>query len=213
MILYVKKNTVNTTLQCNADTIQKNVAIPKNHTIRVNVIIFLLLFITVTGYSQCEIYKERAETLFAEKKYEDAKRQYLNYKECKPNASDVDGKIAECDRLISVTDNIIAFSIIDEKPMFNGKEAAVGFHEWVSSVIVYPPEAHRKGITGRVFTEFIIDKDGSIIDINILRGADPLLNEEALRVLRMSPKWSPGRIDGGKPVKVRYQFPFVFQLN
>jgi len=63
-------------------------------------ILFVLLFSTVAAYSQCETYLQKANTLFAEKKYEDAKRQYFNYKECKPNAPGIDEKIAECDKLI-----------------------------------------------------------------------------------------------------------------
>jgi len=69
-----------------------------NATIKIS-ILFVLLFSTVATYSQCETYLQKAETLFSEKKYEDAKRQYSNYKECKPNASGIDEKIAECDRL------------------------------------------------------------------------------------------------------------------
>ena len=109
-------------------------------------------------------------------------------------------------------DEIVLFAVIEDKPMFNGKDADVGFREWVSSKIVYPPVASENGITGRVFTEFTIDRDGSITDIRILRGADPLLDAEAIRVLRMSPKWSPG-MQRGKAVRVIYQFPFVFQLQ
>ena len=63
-------------------------------------ILFILLFFSVSAYSQCEPYKQKAETLFAEKKYEDAKKQYLIYKECNPNVQGIDAKIAECDRLI-----------------------------------------------------------------------------------------------------------------
>jgi len=65
-------------------------------------ILFVLLFCTVSAYSQCETYLQKANTLFAEKKYEEAKRQYANYKECKPNATGINEKIAECDRLLSI---------------------------------------------------------------------------------------------------------------
>ena len=109
-------------------------------------------------------------------------------------------------------EEIFFISLVEDKPLFEGKDAETGFREWVNSKILYPPLAVDNGITGRVYTEFTIDRDGNITDINILRGADPLLNAEALRVLRMSPKWTPG-MQRGKPVKVRYQFPFVFQLR
>ena len=113
---------------------------------------------------------------------------------------------------IDDVDETIPFSIIEEKPKFNGKDADVGFREWVYSKIVYPPAAVDNVIKGRIYTEFTIDKDGSITDIKILRGADPLLNAEALRVLKMSPKWTPGK-QRGKAVKVTFQFPFVFDLQ
>ena len=106
-------------------------------------------------------------------------------------------------------EEIFYYAIVEEKPMFNGKDAEVSFSEWVNSVLVYPPVARENDITGRVFTDFIIDKDGNLTDIRILRGADPLLDAEALRMLRMSPKWTPGK-QRGKTVKVRYQFMFVF---
>ena len=63
-------------------------------------VFFVLLFSTLTVYSQCETYLQKANTLFVEKNYEEAKRQYANYKECKPNATGINEKIAECDRLL-----------------------------------------------------------------------------------------------------------------
>ena len=109
-------------------------------------------------------------------------------------------------------EEVFLFAIVEDKPMFNGKEADVGFREWVGSRMQYPPVAQENGITGRVICEFAIGTDGSVTDIKILRGADPLLDAEALRVLRQSPKWTPG-MQRGKPVKVRYMFPFNFQLQ
>ena len=109
-------------------------------------------------------------------------------------------------------DEIILFHIVEDKPMFNGKDADVGFREWVSGKIVYPPIASENGISGRVILDFAIDKEGNVSDIRVLRGADPLLDAEVIRVIKMSPKWQPG-MQRGKPVKVRYQFPFMFQLQ
>jgi protein TonB len=114
--------------------------------------------------------------------------------------------------VVEEEEEIILFAIVEEKPTFNGEDAEVGFRKWVSSKIVYPPIASENGIAGRVFYEFAIDKSGNVCDIKLLRGVDPLLDAEALRVLKMSPKWQPG-MQRGKPVKVRYQFPFVFQLQ
>ena len=106
----------------------------------------------------------------------------------------------------------VPFSIVEDKPLFNGKDAETGFREYVNKVTRYPPVAQENGITGRVYIEFSIGTDGQVSDVKVLRGADPLLNEEAERVVKSSPKWTPGK-QRGKPVKVKYQFPFYFQLQ
>ena len=113
---------------------------------------------------------------------------------------------------MEIEEEILLFAIVEDKPLFNGRDADVAFREWVNSRIVYPPVAVENGITGRIFTEFAIDRDGNVVDVRILRGADPLLDNEVLRVLRQSPKWTPGK-QRGQAVKVRYQFPFTFQLQ
>ena len=106
----------------------------------------------------------------------------------------------------------VLFAIVEDKPMFNGKDAETGFREYVRLNTNYPPVAQENGITGRIYVEFAIGRDGVVTDVRILRGVDPLLDNEALRVIRASPKWTPG-MQRGKPVKVRYQFPFMFQLQ
>jgi len=106
----------------------------------------------------------------------------------------------------------IMFALVEVKPTFNGMDAEAGLREYVSKNTVYPPEAQEKGITGRVYVEFTINKDGSVSDAKLLRGVDPLLDNEALRVISASPKWTPGK-HGGKPVKLKYVFPINFQLN
>jgi len=109
-------------------------------------------------------------------------------------------------------EEIILFHVIEDKPMFMGGDPDVEFQRWVNSRIIYPPVAAENGIQGRVFVEFVIDTDGSLTDIRVTRSADPLLETEALRVLRQSPRWTPGR-QRDRPVKVRYSFPFLFRLD
>jgi protein TonB len=104
------------------------------------------------------------------------------------------------------------FAVIEDKPMFNGKPAEEGFREYVFQNTKYPPVAAENGVTGKVIVEFTIDKDGTVINVKILRGVDPSLDAEALRVIKASPKWTPGK-QLGKPVKVKYQFPVNFRLN
>ena len=113
---------------------------------------------------------------------------------------------------IEEEEETVLFHIVEDKPLFNGKDPDVAFREWAYSKIVYPPIAAENGISGRVILDFAIDREGNVVEVRVLRGADPLLDAEAVRVIRMSPKWTPG-MQRGKPVKVRYQFPFMFQLQ
>ena len=106
----------------------------------------------------------------------------------------------------------VIFAHVEVKPLFDGKDVEKAFREWVSKNTVYPAAAQENGIQGRVYVEFTIDKDGSIINVRLLGGSDPLLDAEALRVISSSPKWTPGK-HGGKVVRVKYTFPFVFKLN
>jgi len=104
------------------------------------------------------------------------------------------------------------FTIVEDMPTFNGKTAEEGFREFVSKNTVYPPVAQENGISGRVFVEFTINQQGDLVDAKVMRGVDPLLDAEALRVIRSSPKWVPGK-QRGKTVKVKYTFPVMFKLN
>jgi len=113
---------------------------------------------------------------------------------------------------IEEEEEVIMFQLIEDKPTFMGGDPDVAFRNWAQGRIAYPPVAQENGITGFVIAEFIIDTDGSVTDIRILRSADPLLDNEITRVLRQSPRWTPGQ-QRGRPVKVRYQFPFRFVLN
>ena len=102
------------------------------------------------------------------------------------------------------------YQIVDEMPKFPGGEDAL--MEYVSKNVVYPKEAQEKGISGRVFVEFIVEKDGSVSNVNVLRGIGGGCDEEAVRVFSSMPKWKPGKQDG-KPVRVSYQMPINFKLQ
>ena len=115
-------------------------------------------------------------------------------------------------KAITKDEETMLFANVDEKPTFNGKDAETGFREYLINIVIYPPVAHDNGISGKVYVEFTIDTDGSVNDVKLLRGVDPLLDNEAIRVIKSSPKWTPGK-QKGKPVKVKYQFPVNFQLN
>ncbi|MDR2039861.1 MAG: energy transducer TonB [Bacteroidales bacterium] len=101
---------------------------------------------------------------------------------------------------------------VDENPLFNDKPAEVGFREYIVNHTIYMVSAMEDGITGRVFVEFLIEKDGSVSNVKIVGSLDPVLDAEALRVVNSSPSWTPGKIDG-KPVRISYTLPFKFSLD
>ena len=112
----------------------------------------------------------------------------------------------------AVIEEKVYFGNVDENPMFNGKPAEEGFREYVVHRVRYPPVAQENNITGRVFVEFIVERDGSVSNVKIVGSADPLLDAEALRVIRSSPNWSPGKING-ETVRMSYTFPFNFRID
>lgn len=85
-------------------------------------------------------------------------------------------------------------------------------NNYIVKKVKYPAKAKQKGIQGRVYVGFTIEKDGSVADVSTLRGVDPLLDQEAERVIRSMPKWSPGTQDG-KPVRVVFTIPINFTLK
>ena len=102
------------------------------------------------------------------------------------------------------------YDIVEENPRFPGGEEAC--MKWLSDNIKYPPICVEQGIQGRVYAQFVVNKDGSIVDIKIVRSPDPYLSKEAERVLKMMPKWSPGK-QRGKPVRVKFSLPVMCRLQ
>ena len=104
-------------------------------------------------------------------------------------------------------DNQSIYDVVDPMPQFIDGDMA----EWLGSHIQYPPEAMDNGVIGTVVCQFVVEQDGSIGNVTVLRGVDPLLDKEAVRVIESMPKWAPGKKDG-KPVRVKYTIPIKFQL-
>lgn len=97
-----------------------------------------------------------------------------------------------------------------EMPEFpGGQEALAAF---MKKEVKYPKKAKRAGIEGQVVVGFIVDKDGSVTDVTVAKGVDPLLDEEAMRAVRLMPKWRPGMMNG-KPVKTKFNLPVRFKLQ
>ena len=105
----------------------------------------------------------------------------------------------------------VPFSVVDKKPTFNGGDANE-FSKWVNAHLTYPEEAKQKELQGRITLSFKVCADGKVRDVRVLRGVDPLLDAEALRVISAAPDWGPGEQDG-KAVDVTYTFPVIFQLR
>ncbi len=110
-----------------------------------------------------------------------------------------------------VEEEAIPFQLVEEKPSFNGGDANE-FSAWVNKRLVYPEIAKENGVQGRVTLQFTVNADGSVSNVKVLRGVDPALDKEAVRVVSSSPKWKPGK-QRDRAVKVTYTFPVIFQLR
>ncbi len=106
-------------------------------------------------------------------------------------------------------EQIIYFA--EEMPTFQGG-GLDKFREYIKNNTKYPEVAAEAGIQGRVRVSFVVERDGSVSNVKVISGVDPLLDREAIRVVKSSPKWSPGR-QRGKPARVGYNVPVVFVLN
>ena len=103
------------------------------------------------------------------------------------------------------------FEVVEQMPEFpNGGMA--GLMQYLSKNIKYSTIAQENGTQGRVTVQFVVNKDGSIVDAKVLRGVDPYLDKEAVRVIMGMPKWKPG-MQRGKPVRVKYTVPVMFRLQ
>ena len=102
------------------------------------------------------------------------------------------------------------FKIVEEMPSFPGGEAKL--MEYVSKNIKYPQIARETGIQGRVFVNFVVEPDGSVSNVTVLRGIGGGCDEEAMRVVKNMPKWKPGK-QRGKAVRVQYMLPVNFRLQ
>lgn len=110
-----------------------------------------------------------------------------------------------------VNDKINESFKVTEQPYF-GIAGDKEFKAWIAEHTIYPEDAKGNNIQGKVYLQFVIEKDGSVSNIQVLKSIDELLSKEAVRVLESSPKWNPGKIDG-TPVRVKVYFPIMFTLN
>lgn len=102
------------------------------------------------------------------------------------------------------------FDIVEQQPLFPGGPAAL--MKYLSENTKYPVVAQENGVQGRVTVQFVVEKDGSISDVHVLRGVDPSLDKEAVRVVKSMPRWTPGK-QNGITVRVNYRVPVLFRLQ
>ena len=108
------------------------------------------------------------------------------------------------------SDMVDVYMFVEQMPAFPGGEEKL--IEFVSKNVEYPQEAKEEGVQGRVFVGFVVEKDGSVGDVKLLRGIGHGCDEEAVRVVKMLPKWKPG-MHNGEIVRVSYQIPIYFKLE
>ncbi len=102
------------------------------------------------------------------------------------------------------------FDVVEEMPSFPGGTGAL--MSFLSSNIKYPVVAQENGVQGRVIVGFVVERDGSITDVKVMRSVDPSLDREAQRVVKAMPRWKPGK-QNGSAVRVKYTVPVVFRLQ
>ena len=124
----------------------------------------------------------------------------------KDNDSEVSAKKAES----PVIEDL--YYIVDEMPTFNGGDAGVEFRKYIADNLKYPEIASENGVSGRAVVQFTVNSKGEVVDAVVLMPVDPALDEEALRVIMSSPKWTAGKQDGGK-TNVLFTFPINFILQ
>ena len=102
------------------------------------------------------------------------------------------------------------FNVVEDMPAFpGGMEAMIQF---ISSNIKYPADAKKQKVDGRVLVNFVVEKDGSITEVKVIKPAFPSLDAEAIRVVKAMPKWKPG-YQNGKAVRVQFTMPINFSLK
>ena len=105
----------------------------------------------------------------------------------------------------------VIFMVVETMPEFPGGQQAL--FKYLGETVKYPVIAQENGIQGRVICQFVVNKDGSIVDVVVVRSSgEPSLDKEAIRVINSMPKWKPGK-QRGKPVRVKYTVPVNFRLQ
>ena len=102
------------------------------------------------------------------------------------------------------------YDVVEQMPEYPG--GMVAFMDYLIQNMKYPEDAEKQKVEGRVIANFVVETDGSISNVNVVKQVFPSLDAEAIRVLQAMPKWTPGK-QNGKPVRVKYTVPVTFKLK
>ena len=126
------------------------------------------------------------------------------------NANQFDSGI-NINNTIQIPDNDTVYKVVHKTPDYvGGRSAMMAF---IRDNIKYPEEARKQDVKGTVYVSFVVEKDGSLSKIKILRGIGSGCDKEVLRVMKLMPKWMPGEDESGKPVRVAFNLPVKFNLD
>ncbi len=112
--------------------------------------------------------------------------------------------------VVEVDEDDRIYEVVEENAQFPGGDEAC--YKWLSEHLKYPSICQEQGVQGRVFLKFVVNRDGSIVDVEVVRSPDSNLSKEAERVVKLMPKWKPAR-QGNRPVRSRFTLPVMFRLN
>ena len=132
-----------------------------------------------------------------------------NTEDKKDKTVTINAPVTSTGPIVEEEDNVV-FQVVEKMPSFPGGDAAL--FKYLSDNVKYPVIAQENGVQGRVICQFVVNRDGSIVDVEVVRSVDPSLDKEAIRVFKSMPKWSPGQ-QRGKPVRVKYTLPVNFRLQ
>lgn len=128
------------------------------------------------------------------------------------DSTDVDASLFLKQQEATPQDEEVIENTPDDLAQFDGKDAVSAFRDFIARNLKYPEEAMNSKIQGTVYVQFVVEKDGSLSHITILRGIVPLIDNEVVRVVKSSPAWTPAK-KKGKSVRVSYTIPIAFQID
>jgi TonB family protein len=105
------------------------------------------------------------------------------------------------------------FVVVDEMPEFIAGQGVEPFKVWIAKNLVYPDEAKEKGISGKIFVNFVVDEEGNVVNAKVIHAVHPILDQAALKLIRSSPKWEKPGVQKGSKVKVVFTFPITYALK